>query len=120
MVRRCHAERGFTLLEIMVALLILGLAALALMKLQGLTLRTAADLDQRTLAQVVARNLQVEAMTDPAPPPLGQTQGVVQNGGRALRWVRTVARIDGRLLRVDVAVGGGASRAVLSFVRPAK
>ena len=46
--------------------------------------------------------------------------GVVQNGGRALPWVRTVARVDGRLLRVDVAVGGGASRAVLSFVRPAK
>lgn len=116
-------ERGFTLLEMMVALAVFSLAALALLRLQGVTLHTAADLDTRTIAQIAARNLEVETLTDPAPPPLGETRGVVENGGRQLGWQRTVARTDdSRVLRVDVAVTGGAgtSPAVLSFVKAVK
>ena len=113
-------ERGFTLLEVMVALAIFSLAALALVKLQGVTLRTAADLDQRTLAQVVARNIEIETLTDVGPPPLGQSQGVVANGGRQFAWTQQVSRTDdSRLVRIDVSVSGGVgtSPAVLSFVR---
>ncbi|WP_278988420.1 type IV pilus modification PilV family protein, partial [Sphingobium yanoikuyae] len=42
---RRSAEHGFTLLEMLVALAVFSLAALALVRLQGVTLRTAADLD---------------------------------------------------------------------------
>lgn len=116
-------ERGFTLIEMMVALAVFSLAALALLRLQGVTLRTAADLDRRALAQLVARNLMVETLTDPAPPPLGPGGGLVDNGGRRLAWSRVVERDrDPRFLTVTVAVGAepGASPAVLSFVRPAR
>ena len=114
------AERGFTLLEMLVALAVFSLAALALVRLQGVTLHTAADLDSKAMGQIVARNLMVEVQTDPAPPSLGSEEGDVDNGGRRWHWTRAVrATDDRRLLRVDLTVDGqaGSSPVVLSFVR---
>lgn len=113
-------ERGFTLLEMLVALAVFSLAALALVRLQGVTLRTAADLDSKALGQIVARNLMVEVQSDPVPPSIGEEDGEVENGGRRWHWSRSVkAMEDRRLLQVDVTVDGqpGASPVVLSFVR---
>jgi len=112
--------RGFTLLEMLVALAVFSLAALALVRLQGVTLRTAADLDSKAMGQIVARNLMVELQTDPAPPAIGAAEGNIDNGGRRWHWRRTVKPSDDRrLLQVDLSVEGqpGASPAVLSFVR---
>ncbi|UZW55505.1 type II secretion system minor pseudopilin GspI [Sphingobium sp. JS3065] len=115
-------ERGFTLLEMLVALAVFSLAALALVRLQGVTLHTAADLDSKAMGQIVARNLMVEVQTDPAPPSLGNEEGDVDNGGRRWHWTRQVkATDDKRLLQVDLTVDGqaGSSPVVLSFVRVA-
>ena len=104
----------------LVALAVFSLAALALVRLQGVTLHTAADLDSKAMGQIVARNLMVEVQTDPAPPSLGQEQGEIENGGRRWHWSRSVkATDDKRLLQVDLTVDGqsGSSPAVLSFVR---
>ncbi|MGE4321987.1 MAG: type II secretion system minor pseudopilin GspI [Sphingobium sp.] len=117
-----RTEGGFTLLEMLVSLAVMSLAAMALVRLQGVTLRTAADLDSKALGQIVARNLMVEWQTDPAPPALGEDTGEVDNGGRRWRWSRTVQETDdSRLVQVDVTVEGqsGASPVVLSFVRAA-
>lgn len=114
------AEHGFTLLEMLVALAVFSLAALALVRLQGVTLRTAADLDSRALGQIVARNLMVDVQTAPLPPSVGKADGQVDNGGRRWRWHRIVKRMDDRrLLQVDLVVDGqpGASPTALSFVR---
>lgn len=113
-------EHGFTLLEMLVALAVFSLAALALVRLQGVTLRTAADLDSKALGQIVARNLMVEAQTDVMPPAIGTQEGDVDNGGRRWHWRRAVtATGDKRLLQVDIVVDGqpGASPVVLRFVR---
>ena len=115
-----RAERGFTLLEMLVALAVFSLAALALVRLQGVTLRTAADLDSKALGQIVARNLMVEVQTDPLPPSIGQADGDVTNGGRRWHWSRVVKPTDDRrLLQIDLTVDGqpGASPVALSFVR---
>lgn len=119
------AEHGFTLLEMLVALAVFSLAALALVRLQGVTLRTAADLDVKTLGQIVARNIVVETQTDPQPPPLGEAQGDVTNGGRQWHWTRMAKTTDDkRLVQIDVTVeprgGGSGSPSVLSFVRVAE
>lgn len=113
-------ERGFTLIEMLVALAVFSLAALALLRLEGATVRQTGDLDEKAVAQIVARNLAVELLTDPAPPPVGRATGTLVNGGRSWRWGRQVTRTEGdRLVRIDIAVIGTGSPTVLTIVRPA-
>ncbi len=100
------AERGFTLVEVLVALAVFSIAAIALVNLQGASVGTAAAVEARMLGGIVAENLAVEAMTDPTPPPVGKTDGRSEMGGRAFLWQRSVARLpetDG-ISRIDLAV----------------
>lgn len=98
-------ERGFTLIEMMVALAVFSLAALALLRLQGATVTSTAAIETRALGQIVANNLAVEALTDAVPPPLGKSEGVVENGGRKWRWNRVTKRTaDVRIVRIDIGV----------------
>lgn len=89
---RPEAERGFTLLELLVALAVFAVAALALIRLEGASLRQTADLDQRLLREVVAQNMANEILTDPLPPGEGAASGTIRNAGRQFQWQRSVAR----------------------------
>jgi general secretion pathway protein I len=110
-------DRGFTLIEMLVALSVLSLAALALIRLEGATLRTTADLRTRTLGQVVTRNLAVETLTDPSAPALGTTSGQVVNGGLTWRWSKASERTgDDRLARVTISVSDTTGRRAGSLV----
>jgi len=118
---RAGGAAGFTLLEMLVALAIFSLAALALVRLQAVSARTSVDLRERTMAQIVARNLMVERMTDPQPPAQGESAGTVENAGREWHWTQKVDQ-DGdeqRLLLIAIRVDGGPgqSPAVLAFGR---
>ena len=111
-------EAGFTLIEMLVALAIFSLAALALLRLGGATAANSARLTDQTLAQIAARNLAVEVLTDPMPPAFGTQMGVVTNAGRQWRWVRVVerspeARIQLITIRVEGLQGPGAANLVL-------
>ena len=116
------AERGFTLIEIMVALAVFSLVAMALMRLQGATIRGAATLDTTLAAQMVARTVAIEAVTDPQAPALGRADGRMPNGGRDWTWTRRVSGTgDARIVRIDVAVTDrtGQLLARTTMVRPA-
>lgn len=98
-------EAGFTLIEMIVALAIFSLAALALLRLEGATLSSTASLAERAVGQTVVRNLAVEVLTDPSAPSFGTVSGSVINGGRTWTWTRNVTRTDdSRIARVDFIV----------------
>lgn len=114
---------GFTLIEMMVALAVFSLAALALLRLQGATVSSTAAIETRTIGQIVANNLAVEALTDAVPPPLGKNEGAVENGGRQWRWTRTAKRTaDIRIVRIDIEVFDESGRlgGALSLARTVK
>lgn len=105
------AEHGFTLIEMMVALAIFSLAAVALVRLQGATVRNASSVEAQAMAQIVANNLAVDAMTSNGPLSVGESDGSEQNGGRQWRWRRTVAKTaDPAIVRVDIAVADARGR----------
>lgn len=83
---------AFTLIEMLVALAIFALAALALLRMEGASISRTADLDQRVALEVTAQNLAAEWMSDPVVPALGEDSGVVQNAGRNFAWSRIVDR----------------------------
>jgi general secretion pathway protein I len=118
---RAVRARGFTLIEIMVALVVLSLAALALIRLEGQTIRSTGIVSSTLLAQIVARNVAIEAVSDAQPPLRGRATGIEQAGGRSWTWARDVQPLgDGDVQRIDVAVsdGGGAVLGRATMVRP--
>ncbi len=118
---RSTGDQGFTLIEMLVALAVFSLAALALVRLDGSSIRSSGVIETRVMARLVLDNLAVEALTDPVPPPLGQTAGEVINDGRRWRWSRQVTRADAGpglvLIDLGVADDRGQPQATQSFVR---
>jgi len=119
---RRSAEHGFTLIEMLVALAIFSLAALALLRLEGATVANTARLQDQAMAQIVARNIAVEAMTDPVAPTIGSARGQTANGGRSWVWTRETAlspepRIQ--MITIGVQSANGPQRATLTVFRPA-
>ena len=116
-------ERGFTLIEMLVALAIFSLAALALLRLGGATAANSARLRDQAMAQIVANNVANETLTDPGPPPFGTATGQAVNGGRRWAWTRNVARSpEARIQQIEIEVtglGGGPGRARLTIFRRA-
>ena len=114
-------EGGFTLIEMLVALAIFSLAALALLRLGGATATNSARLTEQALAQTVARNLAVEVLTDPQSPPFGTQTGSLTNAGRQWRWTRVVERSpEARIQLITIRVEGeqGSGAATLTLFRP--
>ncbi len=115
-------ERGFTLVEMLVALSVFSLAALALIRLQAYTTNNAAELELRVIAQSVVRNRAVEILTDPRPPALGTEQGEVENGGLTWQWTQQVQLTeDQRFVQVDIIARekDSGAPAALTVMRPA-
>ncbi|MEO1167981.1 MAG: type II secretion system minor pseudopilin GspI [Pseudomonadota bacterium] len=98
-------ESGFTLLEMLVALAVFSIAALALLNLETVTVTNTSRIADRTVGQIVARNVAVEVLTDPTPPAIGAENGEEMNGGRNWQWTRvTGPSPEARILQIDIAV----------------
>lgn len=115
-----RASAGFTLLEMLVALSILALAALALVRLDAFTVRSSADLSLNALAAITAENVAAQMVSEPGAP-TGANNVTVQNGGAAFQVTTRTSAVDAGLIRIDIAVTGPQGvRAALTTVRAAQ
>jgi len=98
-------EGGFTLIEVLVALSVFSLAALALLNVAGENTRTASVVTTRVMAGVVAENQAVTLLTSAAPLIPGVATGAEAQGGRVWHWTRKVTATDvPGMMRADLSV----------------
>lgn len=78
--------RAFTLLEVLVALAIFALIAASVLTASARSVRTAGQLEDKTLAMWVADNHLSELQLAETPPADGRDQGLVEFAGRRWAW----------------------------------
>lgn len=99
-------QRGFTLVEVLVALAILATALAAASRLAVMMTDSSAELRQRLLAGWVAQNRLAELQARRAWPGAGTRSGEVEQAGMKLTWRETVSTTPNPLFRrVEISVG---------------
>jgi general secretion pathway protein I len=88
---RCRCARGFTLIEILVAIAILAVALAAGMRAVAQSSDAATLLKQRTLALWVAQNRLAAAQLATAWPAVGTREGSAEQARARFTWRETVA-----------------------------
>lgn len=77
---------GFTLIEVLVAFLVLALSVAVLMKASGAVSRSAIQLKEKTIAQWVAMNKMVELRLAKKVPEVGRSNGEDEMANKSWRW----------------------------------
>ena len=105
-------EAGFTLLEVMVALAVLGIAMAGVISAMTQQAKNAGYLKEKTVALWVAHNQLAELQMRKQPPDPGRSDGKVEMGGSEWRWDAVVIKTDdSRLRRVDIEVRRSGAKA---------
>jgi general secretion pathway protein I len=97
--------RGFTLLEVLVALAILAIALASLIKVSANQTLNTEHLRDKSLAHWVAMNQIAELQLTQTWPPVGKTRGTEEMGLREWHWQRIVSTTPDervRLVQIDV------------------
>lgn len=102
---RSPRQRGFTLIEVVVALIVVSLGMLAVIETVGGTARNSTYLRDKTIAHWVAMNKLTEVRLQPNAPAIDKSSDEVEMAGRDWRWtmevqetqIETIRRIDIRV-----------------------
>lgn len=100
-----RADAGFSLLEVVVAIAVFSLGALATLNVLGQSGRSADADEARMIAGIVAENRIAEVMAMSRPPVAGTSRGVEAAMSRNWDWeMRIGPTPEPRMLRIDVSV----------------
>jgi len=96
---------GFTLIEVLAALVIVALGMLGAITAVNQAARNGTYLREKTLAHWVAMNVITERRLQPSPPDVAETRGEVEFANARWRWTLRVTQTEVRSLRrMDVSV----------------
>ena len=110
-----RADGGFSLLEVVVAIAVFSLGALATLNVLGQSGRNAEADEARMIAGIVAENRIAEAMAMSQPPQTGATRGTEAAFSRNWDWeMRIGPSPEPRILRIDVSVRKAGRQQVLA------
>lgn len=99
------SQRGFTLIEVLVALAIVAIGMSAVMSAISSSAATASYLRDKTFAQWIALNQLAQVRLQSQPPGQGTSEGELDYAGRHWRWQQTVSDLSfPGILRIDVQV----------------
>lgn len=117
MTKRKAKQKGMTLLEVMVALVIFSTAALALMNSVSLNVRFTHGLSETVQASWVAENVLAEATLSNSDFPDADEQGTETMGGRSWNWhkQRVKAANNGWASEVRVYAEGDESQPAIAL-----
>ncbi|HLS81815.1 MAG TPA: type II secretion system minor pseudopilin GspI [Steroidobacter sp.] len=96
---------GFTLIEVLAALVIVSLGMFAVITAVGQTANTSSYLRDKTLAHWVAMNRLTEARLLPTAPSIDKSSDEIEMAGRRWRWTMEVTQTAVETIRrIDVSV----------------
>lgn len=100
-----RTSRGFSLLEVLIALAVLALALFALSRTAAVAVDSAAHREETLFATAVAANVLAEIrIGEPMPVP-GRREGQEKQGRRDFYWRANIVESDlPGIMRIDIAV----------------
>ncbi len=102
-----HKAKGFTLIEVLIAVIILAIALIAVVRHTSLTANQTSYLQQRTIAHWLAMNIVAQTQTGLlAPPPTGSHRsGTDIMLNQHWKWqLSTIATAQQRVVKIQVRV----------------
>jgi general secretion pathway protein I len=97
--------RGFTLIEVLVALLIVSLGMLGVIEAVGQAASNSSYLRDKTIAHWVALNRLTELRLQRQPPARGESSGNVEMAGQQWHWESKVIQTEvASMQRIDISV----------------
>ena len=120
--------RGFTLIEVLVALIVVSLGMLAVIQTVGQTANNSTYMRDKTVAHWIAMNQLTEVRLQPNAPPIDKSSDEVEMAGRDWRWtmevkqtpVETIRRIDIRVRLAEAPENSSMARSAASMAPPSR
>lgn len=113
--QKLKSDGGFSLLELLVAVAVLSLAAVTLLDHQASAARMTGRVQEQALAAIVAENRLALLSAQEESPAIGSRSGTAEQFGVSFRWAEVVRVVPGsELMSLDVTVTADGSDAPLA------
>ncbi|MBU1310091.1 MAG: type II secretion system minor pseudopilin GspI [Gammaproteobacteria bacterium] len=111
-------SRGFTLLELLVAMAIFATAGVAIMQVSSAHVRNLTQIDELTMARYIADNQMQLAMLDQEWPGKDKQQGEVEMANRKWLWQQLRTKVpdeDLRLVQISISLADAPQQVIFEL-----